>query len=229
MDYGFIPNVGIESIAGKIINEELNPNLKPLYRFWYLGKADHFYTANEVEKDSVLAGGVYKYEGIAGYVYNTRVLGTLPLYRFYNAGGVNHVYVIKESEKDQLTSLASYKYEGIAGYIYPNEVENSVPLYRFYNARGVDHFYTINEDEKKNLIQSYDETLKKGWKYIDILGYLPTPITEVENKTQPVNETNTTTPSNLTITPIVNETNITTPSNLTITPIVNETNITNSS
>jgi hypothetical protein len=97
----------------------------PFYRFWNTQTGKHFFTASEGEKKKLIDyySSVFKYEGIACYLFNTQTTNTLPFYRLYNRQNDDHFYTINESEKNNLlTNYPSiYAYEGVAGYVYyPN-------------------------------------------------------------------------------------------------------------
>ena len=153
------------SLTTKVAAVRLSPNTAttvPLYRLLDTQSQQHFYTANQVEKDSVLkyqkyvVDGiiypVFKYEGITGYVYMERVSGTIPLYRLVLNGSSKHFYTTKADERDQAIAKYNYKSEGIACYVSEKQQPGTAPLFRLYRpaSSGVveDHFYTASEDER---------------------------------------------------------------------------------
>jgi len=93
----------------------------PVYRFWNAGSKDHFYTANDSEKNSVQGIG-YAFEGVVGYISTTQVEGTTPLYRYYNAQSKDHFYTSNAFEIGTTdvgaTGQHGYQCEGIVGYAY---------------------------------------------------------------------------------------------------------------
>jgi hypothetical protein len=42
----------------------------PVYRFWSNSNMCHYYTTSESEKDELINGGIWQYEGVAWYAYN---------------------------------------------------------------------------------------------------------------------------------------------------------------
>jgi predicted outer membrane repeat protein len=133
---------------------------KAVYRFWAQATDRHFYTANEKEKDKLIANysDVWTFEGIA---YNAATSRTnprmLPVYRFWS--GKAHFYTINEAEKNKLINEYSHLWtpEGIAFYAFPEGAEppECRAVYRFWNATGGTHFFTINDKEASKLITQY--------------------------------------------------------------------------
>ncbi|MFW5703423.1 MAG: S8 family serine peptidase [Patescibacteria group bacterium] len=96
----------------------------PVYRFWSEKFKVHFYTSSSSERDSVDAqysDNIWKYEGIAMYVYSPAFGGSRkPVYRFWSDTYQTHFYTASESEKTQFQANTSkWRYEGIAWYV-PN-------------------------------------------------------------------------------------------------------------
>ncbi len=124
-----------------------------VYRFFRPDIGVHFYTASEVERDSIIDNlPNYAYEGesyIAAASTADPLTGARPVYRFFNTSTGAHLYTMSEVERDSISNnLANYNYEGIAYYGYERERPEAIPLYRFYN-RVVDaHFYTPSAAEK---------------------------------------------------------------------------------
>jgi len=111
---------------------------------------DHFYTADPAERDSVLAGGNYRWEEIQCYVFapwNPQPANTTPFYRLYNRGSGDHFYTTDASERDSAIARSGYVSEGVACYVYPSNVAGTTPLYRLWNGDASDHFYTTDNGE----------------------------------------------------------------------------------
>ena len=138
--------------SGKAVKAFTINATSAMYRLYNPNSGEHFYTANEKEKDNVVAAG-WNYEGVAWYAPLT---SKLPVYRVYNPNAGDHHYSLSKKECDNLVSLG-WKYEGIAWY--SDEAEGTV-LYRLYNpnCKGAGaHHYTMSKNEKENLITA-------GWK-----------------------------------------------------------------
>ena len=128
-----------------------------VYRFFRPDVGVHFYTASEVERDSIIANlSNYNYEG-ESYVSASEtadpLTGARPVYRFFNNSTGAHLYTMSEAERDSINSnLPNYAYEGIAYYGYQSDRYDATPLYRFYN-RVVDaHFYTPSVAERNAVL-----------------------------------------------------------------------------
>ncbi|MCL5280964.1 MAG: hypothetical protein M1376_13780 [Planctomycetes bacterium] len=118
---------------------------KAVYRFWAPATDRHFYTANEAEKDKLIANysDVWTFEGIA---YNAATSQTdsrmRPVYRFWS--GKAHFYTIEEAERDKLINQYSN--------VWTPECK---AVYRFLKEADGTHFFTINEKEADKLITQY--------------------------------------------------------------------------
>lgn len=123
-----------------------------MYRLYNPNSGEHFYTASEEEKDTLLGYG-WNWEGIA---WNAPVLSNTPVYRLYNPNAGDHHYTTSGEEKEMLVE-AGWNYEGVGWY---SDDAYGVPLYRLYNPNAWTgtHHYTTSEEEKENLIVA-------GWLY----------------------------------------------------------------
>jgi len=98
-------------------------NAVPVYRFWSKRHKGHFYTASEAEKNLVINkydDDVWKYEGVAWYVYATPTSTTRPVYRFWSRKHKHHFYTASEEEKNLVINKYDddvWHYEGIAWYV----------------------------------------------------------------------------------------------------------------
>ncbi len=127
----------------------------PVHRFVNTTNGDHFYTADENEKNTLIAqhADIYTYEGIAFYSYISDLHDAQPIYRFVNHTNGDHFYTISQEEKDYITQHLStiYASEGIAFYAYPHKAAGTTTVYRFINHANGDHFYTANDGEAATL------------------------------------------------------------------------------
>ena len=94
-------------------------NSHPLYRFYNVVTGVHLYTADEAEKNNVIAtlGSIYRFEGVA---YNVSLDPSgAPVYRFYNPSKGVHFYTASEAEKNTVIATLGYLYrfEGVAFYL----------------------------------------------------------------------------------------------------------------
>jgi hypothetical protein len=103
-----------------------------LYRFYDMRSGNHFYTASDAERDSVISGlsSVYRYEGVAYMVSAVAASGAVPVYRFYNVRGEGaYFYTASAAERDNVIATlgATFRYEGIA-YWVPTAPQAPVPV-----------------------------------------------------------------------------------------------------
>jgi len=102
------------------LDESAPANDSPLYRFFNFKQGTHFYTADEGEKNNIIAtlGNVYRYDGPAFNVSLTPSAGAQPVYRFYNIRKNVHFYTASLAERDSIVAHLGYiyRYEGEAFY-----------------------------------------------------------------------------------------------------------------
>ncbi|MFC1817030.1 hypothetical protein ACFL0M_14090 [Thermodesulfobacteriota bacterium] len=79
----------------------------------------HHWTMDENEYNTLGSIGWDK-EGIAGYLFQTQVAGSVPLYRLYNPNDGNHHWTMDENEKNTIVTLG-WNDEGVAGYVFASE------------------------------------------------------------------------------------------------------------
>ncbi|MBQ9610801.1 MAG: hypothetical protein IJV15_15370 [Lachnospiraceae bacterium] len=117
-----------------------------MYRLYNPNSGEHFYTANETEKNNLVGYG-WRYEGVG---WNAPEKSDSPVYRLYNPNAGDHHYTLSKEESDHLVSLG-WKYEGIGWY---SDDAKSVPLYRQYNpnAKAGSHNFTVSKDENDWLV-----------------------------------------------------------------------------
>ncbi len=124
---------------------------EPVYRLYNGSSNDHFYTASESEKSSVLASGGWGDEGVAFYGSATQVTGTVPVYRLFNH---THFYTTSEAEKNSTVASGGWSLEGVAFYAYPTQVPNTVPVYRLNRTAGGGHLFTSSAAQRSSVLAS---------------------------------------------------------------------------
>ncbi|MBQ9610730.1 MAG: hypothetical protein IJV15_14970 [Lachnospiraceae bacterium] len=146
-----------ESLPGaSTISED---SYSEMYRLYNPNSGEHFYTANESERDT-LSGLGWKYEGVA---WNAPKTSDTPVYRLYNPNAGDHHYTTSKSERDNLVGYG-WKDEGIGWYSTGTDGQ---ALHRLYNPNATgagSHHYTTSETEKDNLVGL-------GWRYEGIAWY----------------------------------------------------------
>ena len=124
-----------------------------MHRLYNPNSGEHFYTANDVEKNNLVSLG-WKYEGTG---WTAPAYSGTPVYRVYNPNAGDHHYTTNVAEKNNLVALG-WNDEGIGWY--SNEVGTST-LHRLYNPNATGagaHHYTTNSAEATNL-------QNLGWRY----------------------------------------------------------------
>ena len=124
-----------------------------MYRLYNPNSGEHFYTANEVEKNYLVSIG-WNDEGL-GWV--APAYSGAPVYRMYNPNTGDHHYTTNAGEALNLAAIG-WNNEGIGWY--SDDVKETT-LYRMYNPNCTgagSHHYTVNYEEAKNLRDA-------GWRY----------------------------------------------------------------
>ncbi len=128
-----------------------------MYRLYNKWTGEHFYTADEQEKNNTVKAG-WNDEGIGWYAPTDTSL--TPVYRLYNkyVEGGDHHYTMNKDERDNLIKVG-WSDEGICWYSCDTSDEQASPLYRQYNPNEQTgtHNYTLSEGEAKKVVAA-------GWR-----------------------------------------------------------------
>ena len=126
----------------------------PVWRFWSPVLLDHFYTANQTERDLLLHeySDVWTDEGTAyGAHLAADDANMVPVYRFWSPPLTSHFYTASETEREFVqTDLSDFwTYEGIAFYVYPagSQPPGTVAVHRSWSDLLGSHFYTADDFE----------------------------------------------------------------------------------
>ena len=116
-----------------------------MYRLYNPWTGEHFYTASEEERQSLIKDG-WMDEDIAWYAPKSGD----PVFRMCNPNNGDHHYTLNEEERDELVKLG-WNYEGVG---WNSDPDKSQPLYRLYNpnAQSGSHHYTLDSSERQFLI-----------------------------------------------------------------------------
>lgn len=122
----------------------------PVYRFFNVRNANHFYTDSASERDMVIATwpDVFRYEGIAYYVNPAK--NEQPLYRFFYRRGSSHFYTASVQEASMILAKWPdvFTYDGTTYRVSREQVTGGTTVYRFLNRRNSSHFYTASAEER---------------------------------------------------------------------------------
>ena len=164
-----INNVFGEEIIDYFATSSTENDQAVVYRFFIPSIGSHFYTASEVEKQSVIDNlPNYVYEGesyrvVSSSESNDSLSGAKPVYRFFNQSTGVHLYTISEAEKDFVqNNLSNYTFENVAYYAYETPQENTTELYRFYHSEGDFHFYTPSPTERDFILENLPQYQLEG-------------------------------------------------------------------
>jgi hypothetical protein len=126
---------------------------------------EHFYTANDTEKNSLLQNNQNTYEGVAFYMYpaSSSTNASYPVHRL--SGPLGHIYVTSDTRIADLVSQG-YTDEGVTFNAPSGLVQVTDPPINYLNVYRLngktEHFYTMNLGER-------DALLNNGWSYEGIL------------------------------------------------------------
>ena len=133
----------------------INNGREEIYRFFNRETGVHFYTASEVERDSIIESlPNFNLEGTSYQAIDplTGMESTNVVHRFLNQNTGAHVYTINEIERSFIAeNLSNYTYEGEVFAAYTSQVEGTIPIHRFYNSQLDAHFYTPSEAERESV------------------------------------------------------------------------------
>lgn len=107
---------------------------------------DHFYTTDAKGELALVAG--YQYYGIACYVYDQQVKGTVAVYRAFHPSIGDHFYTTSRTEFDNAVRNLGYKAESVGWFMF-DKPDDHIALNRFYSSGARDHLYCTVPDEAK--------------------------------------------------------------------------------
>ena len=159
---GDIEVAGSDNPISVVNNDEAT-----VYRFFDPTAGAHFYTADEVERDSVRDNlNNYTFEGESYQTVDPTTGIAQQVYRFFNPSTGVHLYTTNEVERDSIIeNLPNFQFEGVKFYAYETEVEGSIPVYRFYEPTLGVHFYTPDEVEKDSVMANLSNYNFEGIAY----------------------------------------------------------------
>lgn len=120
-------------------------NLEYMYRLYNPNSGEHFYTASQNERDTLVTYG-WMYEHLGWIASKT---GS-PVYRVYNPNAGDHHYTLDSNERSTLIRLGWIDEE--IGWYSSND--KAQPVYRAYNpnAEAGSHHFTTNGSEIQALV-----------------------------------------------------------------------------
>ena len=140
------------AFANENFTDESQTNHVTIYRLYNPNTGEHFYTADDVEKDALSMFYGWKYEGVGWYAPEQ---SNTPVYRLNNPNTGDHHFTPSQTERNHLIKVG-WKDEGIGWYSDDAKTE---AIFRQYNpnAKVGTHNYSTNIDEHYGLV-------RMGWK-----------------------------------------------------------------
>jgi outer membrane protein assembly factor BamB len=126
-------------------------NHLPLYRLFNPTSGEHFYTTDSNELNTLTARGLFRSEGIPGYLGHTSGSGLLAVYRLFNPTSGEHFYTTDANEESTLVAKGLFRLESVIGYVSSASGSGLSPLYRLFNPTSGEHFYTTDQNEENTL------------------------------------------------------------------------------
>ncbi|MDM8541564.1 hypothetical protein QUF90_10800 [Desulfococcaceae bacterium HSG9] len=136
----------------------------PMYRFYSAVLLKHLFTADENEKNHLLATAAHiwtleksTYNVFLPHQYNAATQEEkntlMAVHRFYNAGLQTHHYTVDTNEIAHLIAEAGniWQNDGAVFYVPVGNPEGAIPVYRLYSETLKVHHYTVDENEKESL------------------------------------------------------------------------------
>jgi hypothetical protein len=127
-----------------------------IYRFFNVDTGTHFFSADPVERDSIINNlDSFNFEGATFRAADPTHPAADTVFRFFNTQTGTHFFTQSTGERDNiLDTLPQYNFEGEAYKGYTGQIDGSIPLYRFLNRDTGTHFYTVDEAEKNSILES---------------------------------------------------------------------------
>ncbi len=119
-------------------------------RFFNTVAGGHFFTADEGERDAVLANeAVMRFEGAGFEAFDANADDGVDVFRFFNTTSGAHFFTTSEAECDfVLENSPTYRFEGVGFRAFEEAQTDTVPVYRFFNTELGGHFFTADEAER---------------------------------------------------------------------------------
>ncbi|MBB5278661.1 hypothetical protein HNR26_004763 [Rhizobium rosettiformans] len=166
-------NVKLDAVLANLKSSASNGSQDSLYdvsRFYNTKTGAHFYTANDAERDGLIANSdLFVYEGNAFDSNATEVAG-LAVYRFFNQQTGVHFYTASAQERLSVqANLPQFRDEGLSYFAYAEGGAGRQALHRFYNTDNGTHFYTASDQEQQAVLVTLPQYRYEGiGYYVDI-------------------------------------------------------------
>ncbi len=137
-----------------------------VYRFFSQADGAHFYTASELERNTLVLSRpdlVYEGAGLNAIANPTTDASASAVYRFFDTQYGTHFYTASTVERDA-TQLGrpDLVYEGIGFYEHASPRPGDAPVFRFFNAELGTHFYTASVSERATTMATRSDLIDEG-------------------------------------------------------------------
>lgn len=126
------------------------PSTVPVYRLFNSKTGTHFFTADKLERDTLLTSGTANGWTDEGIAFQTQVKSGTPVYRVFDLNNGKHVYTSDVAERDAYVANG-YRDEGIAWYA-PTVTGRIV--YKITNPKNSSILYTTSDAEASALVNA---------------------------------------------------------------------------
>lgn len=174
---------GVHLFSQQLANGTLGVSTKPrapLYQMWNNQTVDHYYAANEADRNFARSVG-YQDQEIAGYVDTQPTPGvTVPLYELWSTTYTDHFYTTDWNQVHNAYHSWPYYQQNnppikVVGYVQPTRQIGTLPFMQLWYAGrpsvpgDADHFYTTDNWQRDNAMK-----LNYGiqYQYQGVTGYL---------------------------------------------------------
>lgn len=91
----------------------------PVHRFYNSERGSHFFTINEIERQSVASLEEFEYEGVGFGAFAIKTSAMVPVFRFFDSVNGGHFFTANSLEKEGIqTSLPELVFEGEAFFAF---------------------------------------------------------------------------------------------------------------
>lgn len=141
-------------------------SLYDISRFFNTATGAHFYTANDAERDTLIAsGGAFAYEGNS-FDSNATMATGIVVFRLFNTQTGVHFYTASAEERASIAAnLPQFNDEGEAYYAYADGGAGRQALHRFFNTANGTHFFTASDAEQQQVVSTLPQYRYEGIAY----------------------------------------------------------------
>ena len=145
---------------------QINGNSIGIYRFFDLAAGTHFYSASQMERNTLIQTRpdlIYEGEGMEAIVSPSADPAATSVYRFFDLTSGTHFYSISAAERDSiLATRPDLVFEGTAFYEHTTAQPGDTPVYRFFDIVDGTHFFTPSASERGSILTTRPDLHDEG-------------------------------------------------------------------